>query len=89
LKTHLKIEIVQQKTDKRYSYRVWIPQFNKAAEEPWTETETKINDLAQANGYEAYSRASKQNWFAGGFVWKWYVDDYKERILITPQENQL
>jgi hypothetical protein len=54
---------------------------NKAAEEPWTETETKINDLAQANGYEAYSRASKQNWFAGGFAWKWYVDDYKEKNI--------
>jgi hypothetical protein len=45
-------------------YRVWLPQFNKA-EEPWTETETKINDVAQANGYEAlFQSFSKQNWFA-------------------------
>jgi hypothetical protein len=44
-----------------------IPQFNKA-EEPWTETETKINDVAQANGYEAlFQSFSKQNWFAGRY----------------------
>jgi hypothetical protein len=40
--------------------------------------------VAQANGYEAlFQSFSKQNWFAGGFAWKWYVDDYyKKRILI-------
>jgi hypothetical protein len=33
-----------------------------------TETETKINDVAQANGYEAlFQSFSKQNWFAGRY----------------------
>jgi hypothetical protein len=87
----LKIEIVQQKFNKKilfteFGYR----NSNKAAEEPWTETETKINDLAQANGYEAlFQSFSKQKWFAGGFAWKWYADDYhkKKNIDYTPQEK--
>jgi hypothetical protein len=87
----LKIEIVQKKFNKKilfteFGYR----NSNKAAEEPWTETETKINDLAQANGYEAlFQSFSKQNWYAGGFAWKWYADDYykKKNIDYTPQEK--
>jgi 2-haloacid dehalogenase len=32
-----------------------------------------------------YSRAFQNKTGLGGFVWKWYVDDYyKKRILITP-----
>jgi hypothetical protein len=87
----LKIEIVQQKFNKKilfteFGYR----NSNKAAEEPWTETETKINDLAQANGYESlFQSFSKQKWYAGGFAWKWYADDYykKKNIDYTPQEK--
>jgi hypothetical protein len=87
----LKIEIVQQKFNKKilfteFGYR----NSDKAAETPWTETETKINDLAQANGYESlFQSFSKQNWYAGGFAWKWYADDYykKKNIDYTPQEK--
>jgi hypothetical protein len=91
-KKHIvKMQIVQQKINKKilfteFGYR----NSNKAAEAPWTETETKINDLAQANGYEAlFQSFSKQKWYAGGFAWKWYADDYykKKHIDYTPQEK--
>jgi hypothetical protein len=91
-KKHIvKMEIVQQKWNKKilfteFGYR----NSNQAAEEPWTETETKINNLAQANGYEAlFQTFSKQKWYAGGFAWKWYADDYykKKNIDYTPQEK--
>lgn len=35
--------------------------------------ERPINNQAQANAYEAlYKTFWNQNWFAGGFAWKWY-----------------
>ena len=35
--------------------------------------ERPINNLAQANAYEAlYKTFWKEKWFAGGFAWKWY-----------------
>jgi hypothetical protein len=91
-KKHIvKIKTVQQKINKKilfteFGYR----NSNKAAEAPWTETETEINNLAQANGYEAlFQNFSKQQWYAGGFAWKWYADDYykKKNIDYTPQEK--
>jgi hypothetical protein len=91
-KKHIvKMQTVQQKINKKilfteFGYR----NSNNAAEAPWTETETKINNLAQANGYEAlFQSFSKQKWYAGGFAWKWYADDYykKKNIDYTPQEK--
>ncbi|MFQ3174112.1 MAG: hypothetical protein ACI9WT_002100 [Flavobacterium sp.] len=87
----LKMEIIQQKFNKKilfteFGYR----NSNQAAEAPWTETEIEINNLAQANGYEAlFQTFSKQKWYAGGFAWKWYADDYykKKNIDYTPQEK--
>ena len=37
--------------------------------------EELINLQAQQNGYEAlYERVWNQDWFAGGFIWKWYPE---------------
>ena len=34
------------------------------------------NDLAQSNAYEAlFQTFWDKKWFAGGFIWKWYIDD--------------
>lgn len=60
-----------------------------AAHEPWTESSGVINHLAQANAYEAlFQSLEHQTWFKGGFVWKWYVDDFyrrREEPDYTPQ----
>ena len=57
--------------------------------EPWKENITVINNQAQANAYEAlYQTIAKKPWFAGGFVWKWYADDYYRNAIspdYTPQ----
>ncbi len=59
--------------------------------EPWKENESKQNDKAQSNAYEAfYQSFANKKWFAGGFVWKWYVDDghYRKRdVDFTPQNK--
>lgn len=48
-----------------------------AANEPWTESSEVVNTTAQCNAYEAlFQSLQGQNWFKGGFVWKWYADDY-------------
>ena len=58
------------------------------AAEPWKENEGKQNDEAQSNAYEAlYQNFSGKKWFAGGFVWKWYVDEGnhpKREVDFTP-----
>ncbi len=60
--------------------------------EPWKENDGEKNDAAQAHALEAFyqSFAGKQ-WFAGGFVWKWYVDNKRHRedkIDFTPQDKR-
>jgi hypothetical protein len=88
-----KIETLQAKNNMKilfteFGYR----NSDKAAKEPWTETENTINNLAQANGYESlFQTLTKKKWFVGGFAWKWYADDYhkdkKNSIDYTPQEK--
>ncbi len=64
--------------------------YNGAA--PWKENEENENDKAQENAYEAFYRTfAGKAWFAGGFVWKWYVDNsghHKGSIDFTPQGNR-
>ncbi|MEP7252787.1 MAG: hypothetical protein ABI683_10425 [Ginsengibacter sp.] len=68
-----------------YGYR----NSNACAAEPWKENGNDANDVAQANAYEAfYESFSNKNWFAGGFVWKWYAEHYfhkKNKVDFTPQ----
>ncbi|MEZ0541122.1 glycoside hydrolase family 113 [Fibrella arboris] len=64
------------------------------AEKPWeSETDCTPNMEAQANAYTAlYEALSPQPWFAGGFVWKWFMlernrpgDNHRERDMYSPQ----
>ena len=53
-------------------------------------SELKVNEKAQANALEAlYSSFWEENWWAGGFLWKWYPSGYarEERRIkdYTPQ----
>ena len=70
-----------------YGYR----NVDHATAEPWKESEGNQNNKAQANAYEAfYQSFAGKKWFAGGYVWKWYVDDGRHRkreIDFTPQEK--
>ncbi len=61
------------------------------ASEPWKEKEGNKNDEAQSNAYEAfYQTFAGKKWFAGGYVWKWYVNEGRYRrseIDYTPQNK--
>ncbi|MDZ4748861.1 MAG: hypothetical protein SH808_10260 [Saprospiraceae bacterium] len=62
---------------------------NRCAQEPWKEDNEIVNYQAQMNAYEAlFQSFSWKPWFAGGFAWKWYSDDYFKKgidIDFTPQ----
>lgn len=89
----LKMQNLQTKTNKKilfteFGYR----NSDQAAKEPWTENQKIINNLAQANGYESlFQTMTQKPWFAGGFAWKWYADDYhkeqKNSVDYTPQDK--
>ncbi len=72
-----------------YGYR----SIDKAAHEPWSSyNKAPINFEAQQNAYEAlYKRFLSEPWFAGGFLWKWHVNDAKaggkENSNYTPQNK--
>ena len=72
-----------------YGYR----SIDKCADEPWLSNNTApINLQAQQNAYEAlYKQFIPQNWFAGGFLWKWHVEDSKAGGMMntnyTPQNK--
>lgn len=88
----LKIIQLQQKINKKvvfteFGYR----NSDYAAKEPWLENQSKINNIGQANAYESlFESLIKKEWYAGGFAWKWYADDYYKKsnpIDYTPQEK--
>ncbi len=61
-----------------------------AAAEPWKESDENRNDEAQANAYEAlYNVFATQKWFAGGYVWKWYIEKPRRQkeVDYTPQNK--
>ena len=68
-----------------YGYR----NVDYAAAEPWKENEGNQNDEAQANALESlYETFAGKKWFAGGFLWKWYIDEghhRRNKIDFTPQ----
>ncbi len=59
--------------------------------EPWKENEGAQNDEAQANALESfYQTFAGKKWFAGGFVWKWYIDEghyRRNKIDFAPQDK--
>jgi GTA TIM-barrel-like domain len=56
-----------------YGYR----SVNNCAKEPWVaDRKGTVNLNVQQNAYEAlYRRFAPENWFAGGFIWKWHARD--------------
>jgi hypothetical protein len=70
-----------------YGYR----NVDYAGAEPWKENEGNQNNHAQANALEAfYQSFAGKKWFAGGYIWKWYVEKSRHRkrdIDFTPQER--
>ncbi|MFC4261856.1 hypothetical protein ACFOWM_03115 [Ferruginibacter yonginensis] len=58
-----------------YGYR----SMNQCAFEPWQSyNKSEVNLIGQQNAYEAlYQKFANEAWFAGGFIWKWQVDDAK------------
>ena len=64
------------------------------AKEPWTTDRslTTVNLEAQANTTKATFEALwKENWFAGGFIWKWFIDHSRsggsDNNRFTPQNK--
>ena len=60
------------------------------AEKPWeSETDCQPKMEAQTNAYTAlYEALGSQSWFAGGFVWKWFMLEQhgpRERDRFSPQ----
>ena len=70
-----------------YGYR----NVDYTGKEPWKENDGNQNNHAQANALEAfYQSFAGKSWFAGGYVWKWYVEKPRHRkrdIDFTPQER--
>ena len=61
-----------------------------SAKEPWNEDDKTVNDKNQSIALEAlYSSFQNEKWFAGGYLWKWYVDkrqlSFNRMIDFTPQ----
>lgn len=89
----LKMEKLQAKINKKilfteFGYR----NSDAAAKEPWTESQSTMNNLAQANAYESlFQTLTQKKWFAGGFAWKWYADEYHRQKInnvdYTPQDK--
>jgi hypothetical protein len=83
-----------QKTSDRLQKPILFTEFgyrscDYGARRPWeSETDCIPNDAMQANAYAAFTEAVwTQPWFAGGFVWKWFMDDeprHRERDQYSP-----
>jgi hypothetical protein len=84
-----KMDLAQKKWHKKilfteFGYR----NSNFATHEPWKENQTVVNNIAQVNAFEAlFTSLNHQKWYAGGFAWKWYADEYHKRkeVDYTPQ----
>jgi len=77
-----------------YGYR----SINNCAWKQWevesAPVDKNINILAQQNGYEAlFNVVWEKDWFAGGFLWKWYPNDYESGGVknsdYTPQNKPI
>ena len=65
-----------------------------AAKKPWLvdRNQMNVNLQAQANAMEAvFQEFWEEDWFAGGFVWKWFINHHKvggkEDNRFTPQNK--
>ena len=72
------IKVVRQKVNKpvlftEYGYR----SVNYTGKQPWdaNKVQGQVNLDNQANALQAlYNQFWKEDWFAGGFIWKWFID---------------
>jgi hypothetical protein len=62
--------------------------------EPWISDRSmsRVNLVAQSNMYKAlYESIWNEEWFAGGYIWKWFIDDSKaggyDNPMFTPQNK--
>ena len=87
------LELLSKKNNKQvvfteYGYR----NVDFAARQPWAEENEPVNDVAQLNALEGfYQFFEGKKWFAGGYLWKWYVDEsnhHRREIDFTPQEKK-
>ncbi|AWG23332.1 hypothetical protein FFWV33_18245 [Flavobacterium faecale] len=84
-----------ESTHKKWNKKILFTEFgyrnsDYAAQEPWKENHDTINNEAQANAFEAlFNSVNHQDWYDGGFTWKWYADDYHKNKTIdyTPQDK--
>ncbi|AQG78646.1 glycoside hydrolase family 113 [Spirosoma montaniterrae] len=86
-----------KKTSSRHQKPILFTEFgyracDHTARRPWeSDTECTANLTAQANAYAALLEAVwPQPWFAGGFAWKWFMDDdlrHRERDQYSPQDR--
>jgi Glycoside Hydrolase Family 113 len=65
-----------------------------AGREPWSydRSMTSVNLKAQSNAMQAvFETVWKEDWFAGGFIWKWFVQDDEvggeDNFMFTPQNK--
>ena len=88
------IKKLSKSTDKKvifteFGYR----NIDYTGQEPWTESKnTTYNSIAQINAFRAiFSRFWGENWFAGGFIWKWFPNHSKmggtKNNRFTPQNK--
>jgi hypothetical protein len=73
-----------------YGYR----SVDYAGKEPWMSERgtSRVNLIAQSNMYAAlYESVWDEDWFAGGYIWKWFIDDSKvggyDNPMFTPQNK--
>ena len=62
---------------------------NFAAKEPWKEyVKYETNEELQSNLYSGlYQTFWNKEWFAGGFIWKWYYEGNGGDKSFSPQEK--
>jgi hypothetical protein len=89
------IQKIQQQNNKpilftEYGYR----SVDFTGKKPWefNRIEGRVNLVAQANATQAiYNQFWKEDWFAGGFIWKWFHNHEKsggqENNRFTPQNK--
>ena len=73
-----------------YGYR----SVDYSGKEPWKSDRNmgRVNLIAQSNMYKAlYDSVWNEEWFAGGYIWKWFIDDSKvggyDNPMFTPQNK--
>ncbi len=83
-----KIEVLS----KKYSIPILFTEYGYksiefAGEKPWQEyVKNEANELAQYNLYQGlYKSFWKKDWFAGGFIWKWYHSGNGGERSFSPQ----